>query len=442
MLNAIWMVMLFVALICGAFTGNLGAVATASIESAKAAVELAIGLVGVMAFWLGLMRVLQEGGFLQLLARLIRPVTTRLFPDIPANSDAMAMIVLNMSSNMLGLGNAATPFGLKAMMAMDKYNAHKGTASNAMALFLAINTSALALFPTGIIGMRAALGSDNPGSIIQTTWVATVASTLVAIVAAKLLCRLPCFALPATPVEARMVRETDPVDIDIDTQAAEEAWVLQSRPPPSTIRRGIGLVALLSLGIAFAYALIQALRVSTRTPIATLMDISGSWMLLWLLAAIVLFGFVRGVRVYDAVVEGGKEGFKVALRIIPFLVAILVAVGMLRASGAIDAMVEGLAPFTSLIGMPAEALPMALLRPLTGSGAYAVAGEIMKSRGPDSLVGQIVSTMQGSTETTFYVLALYFGVVEIKRARHTVAACLCADLTGALVATWACRLLL
>ena len=199
---------------------------------------------------------------------------------------------------------------------------------------------------------------------------------------------------------------------------------------------------LLALIGSFGYALQTYVETHGVGWLVALKDVSSNWSLLILLVVFIMFGMMRGVPVYTAVVEGGKEGFNVALRIIPYLVAILVGVGMLRASGGIDLMVRAMSPLTDLIGMPAEALPMALLRPLSGQGSYGVAAEIMKVHGPDSLVGQVVSTMMGSTETTFYVLALYLGAVNITRPRHTILACLAADITGMLAAVWTCRLFL
>ena len=230
-----------------------------------------------------------------------------------------------------------------------------------------------------------------------------------------------------------------------DTAEAEQRVVGRAKGGSAAERVTAG-VLLCGLTAAFGYALAaRALGWGGHEAagwVAALRVAVSQWVLLVLLSGIVVYGLYRGVKIYDAVVEGGKEGFQVALRIIPFLVAILVGVGMLRASGAMDLLVYALEPITSRLGVPAEALPMALLRPLSGSGAYGVAAEIMQVHGPDSLVGCIVSTMQGSTETTFYVLAVYFGAVQVRNARHTVAACLTADVAGVLAAVWACRWLL
>lgn len=446
MLNGIWIAMIVGAIICGALTGRLDEVAKAVTDSAKASVTLAIGLVGVMAFFLGLMRILHEGGLLTVMARAMRPVMTRLFPDVPEDHPAMSMMILNMVSNVLGLGNAATPFGLKAMMELDKLNPHKGTASNSMALFLAINTSGLAVLPTGMIAIRASLGSEAPGAIFMTTILATMFSTMVALITAKTLCRLPSYQLPPIPMDASGVVADDAGAEGAFDVSTEEEIFAQTTGEVSPKQRLVGWLLVASVVMAFGAALY---RRSLEVVDGDLLGWGGAlksavtdWPLVILIVGFILYGVCRGVKVYDAVVEGGKEGFDVAIRIIPYLVAILVAVGMLRASGAIDLLVVGLEPVTTLIGMPAEALPMAFLRSLSGSGALAVSAEIMQTHGPDSLIGYIVSTMQGSTETTFYVLALYFGIVQVRNTRYTLWACLAADAAGVLGAVWFCRWLL
>ena len=439
MLNAIWVLMIVGAVVCGALTGKLDLVVKASTDSANSAVELAIGLVGVMAFWIGMMKVLQEAGLLRAIARALRPVMTRLFPDIPPEHPAMSM------SNLLGLGNAATPFGLKAMMELNKLNQAKGVATNSMCLFLAINTSGLSILPTGMIAMRAQLGSAEPGSIVMTTIMATAISTTVAIIVAKTMERLPRFAVQSEGLAGIDTSEAERDIGALDTASAEASIEAEAQSVTGWQQWAawglIGLV-LASLGYALSLEACAVVDGAALGWLGAFQIAIKEWLLLLLLVGILLYGVLRGVKVYDAVVEGGKEGFQVALRIIPFLVAILVAVGMLRASGAIDLIVVALEPITALVGMPAEALPMALLRTLSGSGAYGVSAEIMQTHGADSLIGQIVSTMQGSTETTFYVLALYFGVAQVRNGRHALPACLAADLAGALGAVWACRLIL
>lgn len=436
MLNAIWLCMVLAAVICGAATGKLDLVAKASTDSAGAAVTLAIGLVGVMSFWLGMMRVLEQGGLMKMIARGLRPLMVRLFPDVPAEHPAMSMMILNISANLLGLGNAATPFGLKAMTELDKLNAQKGTVTDAMSLFLAINTSGLVFLPTGVIAVRASLGSHAPGSIFITTLVASACATLSAVVVAKLCARLTIFKSSA---HALPQVASDDVSLGTEHEAVEHE---QNKTCPTRRQRIAALVALVLVLFALVYAVVDRAYLGMNAApvgLASALKIAvGDWALVILIVVFVLFGMARGVAVYDAAVEGGKEGFQVALRIIPYLVLILVAVGMLRASGALDALVALLDPVTGLIGLPAEALPMALLRPLSGSGAFAIATETMKVHGPDSLVGRIVSTLQGN-DTTFYVLALYCGAIGIRNARYAVIPCLTADIVGVIAAAWACR---
>jgi spore maturation protein SpmA len=439
MLNTLWLLMLVGSIVCGALTSRLDAVAQASFDSARAAVTLALGLVGVMTFWLGLMRVLHEGGLLRAISRALRPAMVRLFPGVPADHPAMSMMILNLTANMLGLGNAATPFGLKAMMELERINKHKGSVSDAMALFLAVNTSGMAVFPTGIMAIRAALGSTSPGAIFFTTLISTATATSVAIVSCKLLAPLRAFRI--NEQEQPNLLNKPPADLNTDEmQLAAPPGALVVPPTPLDRLFSWGLVAVCAAAVA--YALVHQATLAGGDWLGALKTAFSQWTVLLLLLGFVLFGRLRGVKVYDAVVEGGREGFGVALRIIPFMVAILVAVGMLRASGGIELLVRVLDPLTSLIGMPAEALPMALLRPLSGSGALAVAADIMKTQGPDSLTGQIVSTINGSTETTFYVIALYLGVVQVRNTRYLIIPCLLADVAGTLMAVWSCRLLL
>lgn len=418
MLNAIWVFMILAAITCGAATGKIEAVTKASIESAEAAVKIALGLIGVMAFWIGMMRILERGGFLPILARAVRPIMKRLFPEVPANHPAMSMMLLNISANMLGLSNAATPFGLKAMTELDKLNPRKGVATNSMALFLAINTAGIVFIPTSILAVRASLNAQQPASIVVPTILASFIGTVVAVITALALQNLKFFR----GVKSDVVGETTAVfDEDI------EYVIEKPNPKKRDFILGIGCFILLFAAVWYG------------TYGKRLSEILIEWPLLIMLGLIVSFGVYKGVKVYDAVVEGGKEAFGVAVKIIPFLVAMLVAVGMLRASGAIDMFTVWFSPVTSLVGMPSEVLPMALLRPLTGSGGLAVAGDIMKAHGPDSLAGNIVSVMQNSSETTFYVLAVYFGSVGIRAGRHTLAACLIADVAATLATVWVCR---
>ncbi len=411
----------------GGDTTPIQELSRAVVDSAGGAVELAIGLIGVMALFLGLMKVAEEGGLLRIISRLIRPLMTRLFPEVPPEHPAMGAMILNMSANALGLGNAATPFGIRAMQELDKLNPVKGTATNSMALFLAINTSSITLLPTGVIALRASVGSTDPAGILPTTLFATMGSTVVAVIAAKLYAR---FASPdpgKQPMPEGGIANPDSENEDsdtaeewaaeYDTDAGYPLWV-------STLALG-ALACLIPLTIIYG-------------------EVVSPWIIPSLIIGFLLFGVIRRVRIYEVFVEGAKDGFQVAVKIIPYLVAILVAVGMFRASGALEAMVGFLGDFTSKVGLPAEALPMALLRPLSGSGAYGIMASIIQDPavGPDSYVGYLVSTLQGSTETTFYVLAVYFGAIQVRRIRHTMAAALTADLAGIICAVLACTYIL
>lgn len=419
-MNAIWLALVVASVVAAAFTGKMEPVSAASVDAAKSAVTLALGLIGVMAFWLGLMRVVQEGGLLHALARALRPVMTRLFPDVPADHPAMSAMILNIATNMLGLGNAATPFGIKAMIELDSLNPVRGVATNAMVLFLAINTSNVALAPLGVIALRASLGSANPAGIWLPTLIATSCSTAVAILAAKLLQRV------VPPITAYAAATTPPSAVAPEMPATAE---LGTERPTSPLGCTLAVAAVAAIAVGFALWLRAGLSGGATT--GSLLRTAGAhWLLPTLIATMLLYGFAKRVPVYDTMIAGAKEGFQVAVRIIPFLVAIVVAAAMFRASGLLDLLVGSVSPFTEQLGFPAAALPMAILRPLSGSGAYAVMAEIMQADGPDSYVGYLVSTLQGSTETTFYVLAVYFGAVGISRIRHAVATGLLADVAG------------
>lgn len=403
----------------------------AALESAGKAVDLSLGLVGALALFLGLMRVASDGGLLQVVARAAAPLLRRLFPSVPADHPAMSAMILNIASNLLGLGNAATPFGIKAMMELDKLNGEKGTATNAMVVFLAINASGLSLLPTTVVAMRASAGSADPAGILASTWFASGCATLVAVSAAYLLARLPRYRAAATPSAPR-----EPAPENEAAAAGPGAAPAVRGAPPRW-----GAVAATAYGLALAVALGVHLARGERPAGETLRAVASYWVLPAVIAGIVLFGWTRGVKVYASLVEGAKEGFEVALRILPYLVAILVAVGMLRASGALDLFVRALEPLTGRVGLPVEVVPLAVLRPLSGSGSFALMGEILSKNGPDSYVGYLASTLQGSTETTFYVLAVYFGAVGVRRTRHALPACLLGDLAGMTAAVFIVRVL-
>lgn len=428
-MNAVFFVIVIVSFgfaAWGQVTGHgtgMEALSQAMIDSAAGAVELAIGLIGIMALFLGLMKVAEAGGLLTIIARLISPLMTRLFPEVPADHPAMGAMILNLSANALGLGNAATPFGIRAMQELDRLNTKPGVATDPMVLFLAINTSSVTLLPTGVIALRASAGSHDPAGILPTTLVATITSTAVAILAAKLYRSFVPFA--AVPIPPRITTNTSAPDLEAAGHAAAFAQNMGAPYPLRVSVLALGaLAALIPLTIFFGQAL-------------------SPWIIPLLFVGFLSFGYLRRVAVYEVFVEGAKDGFQVAVRIIPYLVAILAAVGMLRASGALDAMIHLLGPLTEKVGLPAQALPMALLRPLSGSGAYGILASTLQDPaiGPDSYTGYLVSTLQGSTETTFYILAVYFGAVQVRRIRHALAAALTADLAGICAAVAICSYL-
>ena len=443
MLNGLIVFAALASVFLAALTGQMQALTDAIVSSARGAVDLAIGLIGLMAFFLGLMRVIEDAGALRHLARLVGPVMQRLFPGVPVHSPAMSAMILNIAANMLGLANAATPFGIKAMEELDKLNGERGTATNAMVLFLAINTSALAILPSGVVSMRASVGSEDAVGIFFPTWFASGCATIVGVTAAILLSRLTVYRR-TEPTPAREISPGATGNADPDAAAGHDApGEGETHDAPEALeplpgRRWMGRLFWLALGVLLGRFVWQH---RTDPPFELFGAVTSAWMLPMVVAVLVMYGWTRGVRVYDSLVTGARQGFEVAVRIIPYLVAILVVVGMFRASGGIDLITTLLSPLTVLIGLPAEALPMAILRPLTGSGAYAVMAEIMTAEGPDSVVGYMVSTFQGSTETTFYTLAVYYGAVGIRRTRHTVPACLLADTAGILGAVFIVNLM-
>lgn len=388
-----------------------------AIKIAQTAVEIALGLIGIMALWLGVMKVAEEAGLIKIIAGALKPITKRLFPEVPHDHPAIGSMVMNISANMLGLGNAATPFGLKAMEELDKLNPNKGTATNSMVTFLAINTAGMTLIPATAIAVRAAQGSANPAVIIGTSIFGAFCAVVVGLTAAKLFERFP---IP---------------------KGQFSAWLKQNRRFFYFIFSLIALVALFALtgvgqalgsffGNSFADVFKSAIQVISILAIPLLIFV------------FIGYGALKKVKVYEQFVEGAKEGFNIAVRIIPYLVAMLVAIGIFRAGGAMDNWLIPLLRFvTDPIGFPAEALPMALMRPLSGSGSLGIMAETMAVHGPDSYIGILVSTFFGSTETTFYVLAVYFGAVNVKNTRHALPAGLLADVAGMLGALFIVKLL-
>ena len=391
-------------------------VTNAALDYAGTAVTISIGLIGIMALWLGVMKIAEEAGLIAIIARMLMPVTKRLFPEVPPDHPAMGSMIMNMSANILGLGNAATPFGLKAMEELDTLNTDKGTATNAMCTFLAINTAGMTLIPATAIAIRAAAGSSEPAIIIGTSLFGSFCATVAGIAAAKTLEKFP-------------FRKGQFGD-----------WFRNN------LKSFLIFAAIIIFFLLIAYSgvgkIIGAV-VSFINPalIKNIILIFSTVAIPLLIVVFIGYGAIKKVRVYEKFVEGAKEGFNIAVRIIPYLVAMLVAIGIFRAGGAMSWLVYLLHPITNLIGMPAEAVPMALMRPLSGSGSLGVMAETISVHGPDSFIGVLVSTLYGSSETTFYVLAVYFGAVNIRNVRHSLAAGLIADLAGILGAVFIVRML-
>jgi len=411
-INGIFVAFIVVAILVGGYSDRFDAIAEASFTSAETAVELAINLIGVMALWLGLVRILEAGGLMYSLANFIKPIMVKLFPEVPPNHPGMGSILLNFSANILGLGNASTPLGIKAMLELNKLNPTPGIATNAMCMFLAINTSSITIFPLTVIGIRAAAGSNNPGAIFLPTLLSTTASTVVAILACLWFSRKSNLAY-------------NPVDETAEVESISENNYQHLLSEPSKTSQVFAWLFV----IGFLGEIIS--RLARQNWLEE--DILSHLLIPGLILLIIAYGVARGVKIYEAVTDGAKEGFQVAIAIIPFLVAILVAIGMFRASGAMDILTNFLGPYTNLIGMPPETLPMALIRPLSGSGALGVMTELLE-QGPDSYPAFVASVMMGSTETTFYVLAVYFGSVGISNMRYAIAAGLLADVAGLLSA--------
>ena len=405
-MNYVWLALLVVAIVTAVFTGNVESVTKSAFESASTAVNIAISLIGIMTLWLGVMKIAEEAGFIKMLARVLKPVARKLFPDVPDEHPALGAIFLNISANWLGLGNAATPFGIKAMEELQTLNEDKDTATDSMIMFLALNTASITLIPMTIIAVRAGLKSQAPEQIIGTTIFASLMATITAVIAVK-------------------------------------TFVFFSRKE----KTGNKLIKNLLILSAFLIFIVLAVKFDffaafrSFIPFKSVILFISKWMIPVILLLIPLLAFIKKVKVYEVFVEGAKEGFQVAVRIIPFLVAILVAIGMFRASGAMAVFVKALTSLTNLLGMPAEVLPAALMRPLSGSGTLGIITELLETHGPDSFIGQLASTIYGCTETTFYVIAVYFGAVQIKKTRFAIPAGLIADAAGILAAIFICRLL-
>ena len=403
MLNGLWLGFFVVAALA-ALTRWLGGdpgVFAAMVESlfamAKLSVEVMILLFGTLTLWLGFLRIAERAGLVDVLARLLGPLFARLMPEVPRGHPALGLITLNFAANGLGLDNAATPIGLKAMKALQELNPSSTTASNAQILFLVLNASSLTLLPVSIFMYRAQQGAVDPTLVFLPILLATSASTLVGLLSVAFMQRLKLW---------------DPVVL---------GYLI-----PGALLLGGGMALLAGL---------------SATALAALSSLMGNLTLFGLILLFVLCGAVKKVPVYEAFVEGAKEGFEVAKSLLPYLVAMLCAVGVLRASGALDLGLDGIRSLIEWAGWDTrfvDALPTALVKPFSGSAARAMLIETMQSHGVDSFPALVAATLQGSTETTFYVLAVYFGAVGIQRARHAVGCALLADLAGVLASIGVC----
>lgn len=399
-LNYIWIaffIVAFVVALCRLiFWGDIdtfNATVNSTFVSAKTGFEISIGLTGVLTLWMGLMKIGEQGGMIQLFSRAINPLFSRLFPDIPKNHPAGGSILLNLSANILGLDNAATPAGLQAMRELQEINPKKEQASNPMIMFLVLNASGLTLIPVSVMTIRAQMGASNPADVFVPIMIATFLSTMIGVLAVCVKQRINIF--------------------------------------DKVILGTFGSVALIIVGVIWGFNKMgpqQAQNISSLV---------ASIVLFTVIIVFILSGVRKKINVYEAFIEGAKDGFSVAVKIIPYLVAILVAIGMFRASGAMDFLIDGLKSGVALLGFDTrwvDGMPTALMKPLSGSGARGMMVDAMNTFGADSFVGRLAGIFQGSTDTTFYVVAVYYGAVNIKNSRYTIPYALLADLIGIITA--------
>jgi spore maturation protein SpmA len=435
-LNYIWLGLILLAVLLGGWNNRLPEVTEGAFDAAKTAVlDIALPLVGITALWLGMMRLAEKAGMIQSLARLLRRPLRRLFPDVPADHPAMGSMLMNMAANMIGLTNAATPLGLRAMQDLERLNPHPGTATNAMCTFLAINTSSLQLLPMTAISILAAKGSANPSAIVSTALLATACSTVVGITAVKLLERMRTFRIGGGPSQIPHAQDTPSDQSDqSDRLAVPAALPLWGR---------VLLAGFVAVFVLLFWRLLSQ-PTAGDAPANGFIRFMNAFSILaipFFLAGLPLYAGLRRVPVYEEFVEGAREGFQVAVRIIPFLVAMLVAIKMFREAGGVELITRYAGPALAWIGFPSDLLPMALTRPLSGSATIGLFADLADTLGPDHLVTRMAATLLGSTETTLYVAAVYFGAVGIRRVRHGVAAGLLADLAGIIASVAICRLM-
>lgn len=405
-LNYIWIAFFLIAFVIATvrlvFMGDtevFPAIMNSTFDTSKTAFEISLGLTGVLSLWLGIMKIGEKGGVINVVARVLSPVFTRLFPDIPKGHPVTGSIFMNVAANMLGLDNAATPLGLKAMEQLQELNPKKDTATNPMIMFLVLNTSGLTLIPVSIMVYRAQMGAAQPTDIFVPILLATFFSTLAGIVFTSLYQRI------------NLINRT--------------------------MLLTLGGMSAVVAAIIWGFAQMDKAQMNVvSTSVANIL-------LMLIIVMFILAGMRKKVNVYDAFIEGAKDGFNTAVRIIPYLVAILVGIGVFRASGAMDMLVDGIKWTVAALGGNTDfvgALPTALMKPLSGSGARGMMVDAMSTYGADSFVGRLSCIFQGSTDTTFYILAVYFGSVGIRYTRHAVACGLLADLAGVIAAIAICYL--
>jgi spore maturation protein SpmA len=444
MLNWIWLALVVLAVAIGGWNNRLAEVTSGAFDGAKTAVTIALGLIGIMALWLGVMRLAERAGLVQRIARALHPIMRRLFPDVPPEHPAMGSMLMNMAANMLGLGNAATPLGLRAMRDLEQLNPHPGVASNAMCTFLAINTASVQLIPATAIALLAAAGSARPTAIVGTALLATLCAATVAITSAKLLEKLPFFRLPpvvtgmddpgaqAAPTSAGM---TDSSYSDNVIAVEPRGW--RRLLPFVLVLFFLGLFVRLVFPGWFHFAADP--NAANQNTFVRSVNALSILAIPFLLSFFPIYAATRRIKVYEEFVEGAKEGFGVILKIIPFLVTMLVGIGMFKGAGGIDLLTRLLTPVLTPLQFPPDLLPLALMRPLSGSATLALLTDIIHRLGPDNIVSLMAATIYGSTETTFYVAAVYFGSVSIKQTRHAIPAGLLGDLAGVIASVIVCR---
>lgn len=399
-LNYIWIGFFLIAFVVALFKllvfGDMTIfpnIMNSTFEYAKMGFELSLGLTGVMTLWLGVMKIGENGGAIKLLSKGISPLFNKLFPEIPKNHPVHGSMVMNIAANMLGLDNAATPLGLKAMNELQELNKTKDTASNPMIMFLVLNTSGLTIIPISIMVYRAQMGAADPSDIFIPILLSTFVSTLAGIIAVSIAQKINLFT--------------------------------------KTILLYLGSITLLLTGVIWGFTVLSSEKLNMVSSVAA------NIILFSIIIGFILLAIRKKINVYDSFIEGAKDGFSIAVKIIPFLVAILVGIGVFRASGAMDSLMSGIAWLFTSIGLNAnfvDALPVAFMKPLSGAGARGLMIDAMNQHGVDSFVGRLACTFQGATDTTFYVIAVYFGSVGIRKVRHAVTCGLIADLAGIIAA--------